>query len=83
MPHSVSPEAMEEDDVNLPDASQELGEDGMDTSNGDTVASSKGPDIRLEELFQTDDEEDEFTSSPPIQSGAAAVENSSPPLVPM
>ena len=87
MPHSVSPGIMQEEDVILPDAPEEPtidAEDGMDTSNEDEAPPRKGADVKLEDLFQTDDEDDdEFTSSPPARNGVAAGEDSSPPLMPM
>ena len=86
MPHSVSSEAMADDGMTLPDAPEESAarsDDQMDTSNDATTASNNGADVKLDDLFQSDDEDDEFASSPPVRDGVDGGETSSPPLMPM
>ena|SRR6186713_880984 len=52
--------------------------DMMDTSNNDTKP-SKEPDVKLDELFQTDDEDDEFSSSYQSKSNEQNTPSSPPP----
>ena len=94
MPHSISPEASPaEEDSLLPDAPPEpLAEetDGHESENSPSrhdqnetpTRVPKSAEVKLEDLFNTDDEDDEFpTSSAP--DGTAKVEGSSPPAAPV
>ena len=89
MPHYVSSEVSSQEDEILPDAPAHLlvdkGENGSNEggllSEDHSKRDKKAAEIKLEELFHTDDEEDEEfpTSSAP----SGKVESSSPPLAPM
>lgn len=89
MPHSVSPEPSSpatesrEEDSTLPDApthnvdQQDIALKGDDPES--TATGSVKEEVRLEDLFNDDDEDDEFPSSSPPD---AKVE-SSPPAAPL
>ena len=83
MPHSVSPNASQGDDKAMQDAPEggnhdPTSGDEMDVS-ADNDKTTKDTEVRLEELFQTDDEDDEFSSSYKPQNANSKVEPSSPP----
>ena len=93
MPHSVSPEASPVEDSILPDApahalveAAESGSANDDTGAGDTNANTgeKAPDeVKLEELFFTDDEDDEEFPMSSAPTAHGKIEHSSPPAAPV
>ena len=87
MPHSVSPESKPraEPSLNqeqpssdgLPEASQ--GDpDAMDVSENEPLPSKPQADVKLEDLFPSDDDDDEFPSSAPTGSLSTKPASSSP-----
>jgi hypothetical protein len=93
MPHSVSPPPQTVENGDLPDAPSPAGGEGesiatdKDMMDGSKAVankdeSKKNIEIKLEELFP-DDEDDEFSSSAPTSSNVPAKEHSSPPMEPL
>ena len=95
MPHSVSSETSPAvEDSLLPDARPEQPNEDRDLDDsGDSVSAkdleeseAKKPtstaDVKLEDLFNSDDEDDEFPTSSALDDGAK-VEGSSPPAAPV
>ena len=94
MPHSVSPEAPLVEDSILPDApakpliedaTSEHGSDDSAEVTTDAPARAQKPSatIKPEDLFMTDDEDDEEFPISSAPSGEVKVEGSSPPTVSM
>ncbi|MCJ1384231.1 hypothetical protein MMC17_007347 [Xylographa soralifera] len=94
MPHSVSPEAPPVEDSILPDAppnplfedaSSENGSDDSAEIATDVPARPQKSNVTLkpEDLFMTDDEDDEEFPMPSAPSGEGKVDRSSPPTMPI
>ena len=97
MPHSVSPEASPQEDSILPDApphaliEAENDESTDDLAKGDSLVTDatkidhKTTEVKLEDLFNTDDEEDEEFPSSSAQSGSnlGKMDGNSPPAAPL
>lgn len=87
MPHSISSEFSFDDnelpDVPSPAESPATGEsDAMDISKEDVP--KNGPEVKLEELFDIDDDDDyEFSSSAPVANAHSEIMSSSPPPLPL
>ena len=94
MPHSVSPEAPPVEDSILPDApANPLVEDAGSENGGDDSAEivtdvparpqKSNVTLKPEDLFMTDDEDDEEFPMSSAPSGEGKVDGSSPPAVSM
>ena len=86
MPHSTSPEAAEVEDSILPDAPAHplidpasSPSDGEAAVNGTSDTKKQLDQIKLEDLFRTDDEDDEEFPMSSAPSGNGKAEISSPP----
>lgn len=97
MPHSVSPEAFLQEDSILPDAPTHALIEAEDDESFDDLVKSDSPvtdvakidkkttEVKLEDLFNTDDEEDEEFPSSSAQNGSdlRKMEGNSPPAAPL
>lgn len=93
MPHSVSPEASAVEDRILPDAPADpLLEDPAISPDGDSVvadtngtsnAKAQFDQVKLEDLFMTDDEDDDEFPMSSALSGNGKAEHISPPPEPV
>ena len=92
MPHSVSPELTGQEDTLLPDAPLHgLDDEEVDDSNdigsgtkNTSKAHNQTADIKLEELFGSDEEDDEFpNSSAHSAESAGTLEGDGSPALPM
>ena len=84
MPHSVSPDVIPQEDSVLSDAPADLlppKPEAPDTAmDEDVKLPNKSLDVKLEDLFPDDEEEDEFTSSMPASGANGKTEPNSPPM---
>ena len=97
MPHSVSPAFSPQEDGTLPDApthgliEEEDDESSNDPMKGDSPVTDvvkndkKTAEVKLEDFFNTDDEEDEEFPGSSTQSGSnlGKMDGNSPPIAPL
>lgn len=91
MPHSVSPEVSTAEDSILPDAPADplieeppsSPPDGLIATDGTSDAKKEFDQVKLEDLFRTDDEDDEEFPISSAPSGNGKPEQSSPPAEPV
>lgn len=91
MPHSVSPEVSMAEDIILPDAPADplieeppsSPPDGLIATDGTSDAKKEFDQVKLEDLFRTDDEDDEEFPISSAPSGNGKTEQSSPPAEPV
>jgi hypothetical protein len=86
MPHSISPEVSSQEEGKMseipvePTTVDAQAEEVEDTPMDEEKLPAKNNDVKLEDLFQTDDEDDEYSSSMPASSGVSKPMPSSPPM---